>query len=253
MKKGLLIFAGVLFLGIPALTASPQSSSTPPADLSAQNPDPSKKADLLLIRKMYAEAIVEYRKALELKPQDFTVQNKLGIAYQQAQDYPQALKAYQKAVKLNPKYIEAINNLGTVYYSQKNYKKSIKYYKKAIALDPGFATAFHNMGAAYFSIEKYEDGYKAYQEAFRLDPSILERTSTGGTVKTTGGNQAKQNFYLAKIYAASGNLERAITYLQKAHESGFKDFEQLEKDPAFEKVILDERYKILKTTKPVEL
>ncbi len=254
MKKGFLVLAGVLCLGLPVVTASLHASAPPAADLPTPNNEHTKKADALLIRKMYAEAIVEYQKAIGPDAKDFVLQNKLGIAYQQAQDFGKARKAYERAVKLNPNYVEAVNNLGTIYYSQRNYKKAVKFYKKAVSLNPNFATAYHNMGAAYFSMEKYEEGFKSYQQAFQLDPSILERTSTGGTVvKTTGGNQAKQNYYLAKIYAASGDLEKAMIYLQKARENGFKDFDQLEKDPAFEKVIVDERYKELKNSKPVDL
>jgi tetratricopeptide (TPR) repeat protein len=110
------------------------------------------------------------------------------------------------------------------------------------------------MGAAYFAMNKYEEGFKAYMEAYRLDPSILERTSTHGTVvKTAGTNQAMQNFYIAKLFATNGDLEKAFIYLQKAHENGYRDWNKLEKDPAFEPLIKQERYQKLKESKPAEL
>jgi uncharacterized protein YehS (DUF1456 family) len=87
-----------------------------------------------------------------------------------------------------------------------------------------------------------------------MDPSILERTSTSGTiVKTAGGNQAMQSFYIAKLFAISGDLEKALIYLQKAQENGFKDFEKVEKEPAFQGLLKDERYIKLTQTKPVEM
>jgi tetratricopeptide (TPR) repeat protein len=254
MKKGLLLITLALVFAGMAFNGWSQSAPAGPADSTMQTADIVKKADSLLVRKMYEEAIVEYRRALALTPNEPMLLNKMGIAYQQAQNFSQSRKAYEKATKLNPKYSEAWNNLGTVFYSTKNYKKSIKFYKKALGLNPQFATALHNMGAAYFSLNKFEEGFKAIQEAYRLDPSILERTSSHGTVvKTTGGNQAMQNYYMAKLFAANGDLDKAFAYLQKAQESGFKDFEKLEKEPVFEKLIQDTRYAPLKAAKPVEL
>ncbi len=254
MKNGLLLIMLMLVSFWGAENGWSQVSSSGSSDLAAQASESVKKADSLLVRKMYEEAITEYRRALSITPQAPMLFNKMGIAYQQAQNFAQARKAYEKAIKLNSKYAEAWNNLGTVHYSTKGYKKAIKLYKKAIALNPQFATAFHNMGAAYFSLNKFEDGFKAYQEAYRLDPSILERTSAHGTVvKTTGGNQAMQNYYMAKLFAANGDLDKAFAYLQKAQESGFKDYEKLEKEPVFEKLIQDVRYPTLKASKPVEL
>jgi tetratricopeptide (TPR) repeat protein len=253
MKKGFLL-AMLLVSFWNAEHVWSQSASAGPSDSAIQASESVNKGDSFLVRKMYEEAITEYRRALSITPQEPTLFNKMGIAYQQAQNFVQARKAYEKAIKLNSKYFEAWNNLGTVYYSTKAYKKAIKQYNKAITLNLQFATAYHNMGAAYFSLNKFEDGFKAYQEAYRLDPSILERTSSHGTVvKTTGGNQAMQNYYMAKLFAANGDLDKAFAYLQKAQESGFKDYEKLEKEPAFEKLIQDARYPNLKASKPVEL
>lgn len=253
MKQGLR-FVMLLLLFWIAENGWSQTASAGSSEAAVQASEAAKKADSLLVRKMYEEAITEYRRALSITPQEPLLFNKMGIAYQQAQNYTQARRAYEKAIKLNSKYAEAWNNLGTVHYSTKGYKKAIKQYKKAISLNPRFATAYHNMGAAYFSLNKFEDGFEAYQEAYRLDPSILERTSAYGTVvKTTGGNQAMQNYYMARLFAANGDLDRAFAYLQKAQESGFKDYEKLEKEPAFEKLIQDARYPTLKASKPVEL
>ena len=220
---------------------------TPPPDKAAQASAFVQMGDLMLIRKKYEDAIIQYRKAQALTPKDAFVANKLGIAYQDLQKFPLAKKNYEQAVKFNPKYAEAWNNMGTVYYLQKNYKKAITQYQKAIEINPQFATAFHNQGAAYFARKKYDEGFKAYLEAYRLDPSILERASAGAgsVLKTSTTNQAVQNFYTAKLYAGKGNLERALLYLAKAQEKGFKEFDKVEKDTDFKELIKDERYKQL--------
>jgi tetratricopeptide (TPR) repeat protein len=98
------------------------------------------------------------------------------------------------------------------------------------------------LGAAYFAMKKYEEGFASYAEAFRLDPTILDRISTRGTIiRTAEVNQGIQNFYLAKLFATNGQPEKALTYLLKALETGFSDYEKITKDPVFKVLAQDER------------
>jgi tetratricopeptide (TPR) repeat protein len=234
------------------VSAMGYAQGTPPEDKAVQARALIRAGDALMARKNYEDAIVQYRKAQALTPREASISNKLGIAYQDIQDFSKAKKSYEQAVKLNPKYAEAWNNMGTIYYLQKNYKKAITQYQKAIEINPQFAAAFNNLGGALFARKSYEEGFKAYLEAYRLDPSILERASAGGgsVLKTSTTNEAMQNFYMAKLFAGNGNLERALLYLAKAQEKGFKEFDKVEKDPVFKELIKDERYQQLVHPKP---
>jgi tetratricopeptide (TPR) repeat protein len=108
------------------------------------------------------------------------------------------------------------------------------------------------MGAAYLGLRKYEEGFQAFQEAYRLDPTILDRASTDGTaIETTGLNQRMRNFYLAKIFAMDGQQEKAVQYLLKALEMGFKDYDKITREPAFKLVVQDERLiRAMETKRP---
>src|SRR6185436_14833092 len=95
------------------------------ASLFAQ-PNPTltaeQRADILMARKMYREAVEVYKEA----PLDSAIiWNKLGIAHHQMQLLDEARKHYEQAVRLNPRYSEAINNLGTIYYSKRSFRKAI--------------------------------------------------------------------------------------------------------------------------------
>ena len=200
------------------------------------------RADSLMVRKLYEDAILTYQKVLVLNPRDPVTHNKLGIAYHQLLDLQKAKVEYELAKKLNPKYYEAWNNLGAVYYSLKNYKKAIKYYRKAIALNSTSANTYHNLGSAYFAVNRNTEGFQSFQEAFRLDPAILEKISSSGTIiRTADVNQGVQNFYIAKLYVQSGQTEKALSYLLKAMENGFDDYDKITKDPDFKALVQDER------------
>jgi len=226
-----------------------------PVEISAENraeiDQLTKRADSLMVRKLYEDAILTYQKVLVLNPRDPIAHNKLGIAYHSLPDLQKAKVEYEHAKKLNPKYYEAWNNLGTVYYSLKNYKKAIKYYQKAIVFNPTSATTYHNLGAAYFAVNKSVEGFQSFQEAFRLDPAILEKISNSGTIIRTGYvNQGIQNFYIAKLFIQSGQTEKALSYLLKALENGFDDYDKITKDPDFKALAQDERLARMLPSKP---
>lgn len=250
MSKKLLLFGILFMLGI-AFAVGKETPVVLSPEKQAELDQIVRKADTLLARKFYEDSVQEYRKALAINARDHVVQNKLGIAYHQLQNLAMAKKQYELAKKINPRYPEAWNNLGTIYYSLKNYKKAVKSYKKSLELNPQSATVHHNMGAAYFGMKKYEEGFMAFQEAYRLDPSILDRTSNYGTViKTTELNQGMQNFYLAKIFAMNGQQEKAVSYLLKALEMGFNEYDKITKEPAFKLVVQDERLTRAMEVKP---
>lgn len=236
------LIVGFLIISILPLLADGRRQTEISEQNRAEIEQLTKRADSLMARKLYEDAILTYQKALVLNPLDPIAHNKLGIAYHLLPDLKMAKGEYEKAKKLNPRYYEAWNNLGTVHYSLKNYKKAIKYYQKAVAINSSSATTYHNLGAAYFAVNKYVEGFQSFREAFRLDPAILEKLSSSGTIiRTAEVNQGIQNFYIAKLYIQNGQPEKALSYLLKAIENGFDDYDKITKDPDFKILAQDER------------
>jgi tetratricopeptide (TPR) repeat protein len=185
-----------------------------------------------MARKMYREAIEVYREG----PQDSAITwNKIGIAYHQLMQLETAKKHYEQAIKVNPKYAEAINNLGTVHYAKKNYRRAIGQYRKALKLNPTSASIYSNLGTAEFARKKYKECFEAYEHALALDSEVFEHRSSYGVLlqERSVQEKAKYHYYLARIYAKSGNHERALLYLRKALEEGFKEREKLMEDSEF--------------------
>jgi tetratricopeptide (TPR) repeat protein len=197
-----------------------------------QQISPELRADILMARKMYREAIDYYLQA----PQDSAViMNKIGIAHHQLTELQLAKKYYEKASKLKPDYAEAINNLGTVYYAQKNYRRAIASYKKAIDYSPTSASMLMNLGTAYFARKNYDLAFATYQDALKLDPEVFEHRGTNGTLlqERSVEERAKFHFYLARTYAKAGATDRALMYLRKALEEGFKEKDKIYHGPEF--------------------
>ena len=203
----------------------PLTASPPP--VSAET-----RADIMMARKRFREAIDLYRQAGLDSP---VILNKTGMAFYQLDDLTHAKKYYELAVKVKPDYAQAINNLGTVDYAQKNYRRAIRAYKNALRLEPRSAPFLSNLGTAWFARKNYAQAFELYQEAMKIDPEIFEyRDSLGATlVERDVAERAKFHFYLAKTYAKAGMTDRALLYLRKALEEGFKDRAQIVDGPEF--------------------
>jgi tetratricopeptide (TPR) repeat protein len=226
-------------VGLPAQQASNDGLRLPTREF-AGNATPAvrpnltleQRGDIFMARKMYREAVEVYQQG---PANSAIVANKIGIAYHQLTFLPQARKQYEKAQKIDSSYSEAVNNLGTIYYAQKNYRKAIKQYKKALKLNPNSASIHSNLGTAHFARKKYKDAFTEYQTALSLDPEVFEHRNSHGVLlqERSVEERAKFHFYLAKTYAKSGQTERALLYIRKAIEEGFKERGRFSEDSDF--------------------
>ena len=207
-----------------------------------------RRGDTFFARKMYEDAIVEYRNSIAVDRYNASTLNRLGLVYHQSQKLPEAERYYREAVKQNPYYLEAMNNVGTLEYVRKRYDRALDQYNRALKLRPESPTILINVGACLFAMERYDDGLKAYQHALSIDPKVFERNAGSGfgtLIQTSQRADSLLNFNLAKLFAANGDKERAVSYLYRAVEEGFKDIEKIRTDPAFAILAEDVRYQQL--------
>jgi tetratricopeptide (TPR) repeat protein len=220
--------------GLVAPGSSQQQAEAPrtPAELTLED-----RGDIQMARKSYADALDFYQRALKHgESTPAKLWNKMGISYQQQQNYRASRKAYKKALRSQKDFAEVWNNIGTTYYLEKNAKKSIKYYRRAIELRSDNASFHLNLGTALYERKKYPEAVEEYRAAVVLDPECLTRHSLTGTVVQTREADAKFFFYLAKVFASVGRPEEAVRYLRRAFEDGFHDQKALEKDPDLQKL-----------------
>ena len=193
--------------------------------------------DLFMARKQYFEAAQAYKNLSDQNPRNAVYLNKLGIALHQQEALGLALKCYQRALKVNPHYADAENNIGTIWYQRKKYSKAIRAYERAIKMRDDMAVLYSNLGYAYFGNKKYEESITAFRTALAKDPQLFEHNSSrSGSLLQDRSVSDRGRFYflLAKSFAQSGNVERAVLYLRKAKDEGYASLvADLKKDKAF--------------------
>ncbi len=248
MLRSILALTFAAAMIIPLLATPPQAPTglgtpTAPAPSTVQPLTPEMRGDIMMARKQYREAVDLYRiGGADKSP---ILSNKTGIAFHQLLDLSNAQKYYEKAIKLNPKYSEAINNLGTVYYAKKSYRRAVEQYKKALRLAPFSASVLSNLGTAYFARKNFEEALLAYQQALAIDPEVFEHHGANGTVlqERSVEDRAKFHLYMSKTYAKAGIPDRALLYLRRSLEEGYKEKDKILKDPDFATLLENEEFK----------
>ena len=108
------------------------------------------------------DAEMHYRTALEVKPNDVTAYNNLGITLNKLGRLEEAEVNFRKAIDVKSDFAEAHNNLGTVLQDNGKIYDAEASYKKAIELNPNFRAALINRGQILFDKNKFELSLKDF-------------------------------------------------------------------------------------------
>lgn len=92
-----------------------------------------------------------------------------------AQKEKEAILLYRRALEINPGSKEACLGLGNAYLTIGRNKEAIIWLKKALELDPDLAVAHHNLALAYYYAQKYDLAIKHSDRAGGLGYTISPR------------------------------------------------------------------------------
>ncbi len=107
------------------------------------------RAVMLIQKQKYREAIVDFERALKLKPDYLNTIVGLGAMYQNLGEYESAIKQYKRALAIDPNHSGTHNNLAISYYTVRQYKLAIEHADKAKALGFNVQQAFLDELAKY--------------------------------------------------------------------------------------------------------
>jgi tetratricopeptide (TPR) repeat protein len=234
----------------------PQTSDVrPPVSLVTGTPEElEKRGDELRDKKDFLQALDNFEAANKKRPSAI-VQNKIGMTYIAMGRLDKAKDALKRATKMDKNYAEAYNNLGVVYHLGKKYGEAIKNYRKALQLKDDSASFHSNLATSLIEKKQFEDAMVEYKKAFSLDPEVFERSSrTGVSAKMSSPeDRARFSYVLARLYAANGDMDKALFYLRKAMEDGYSDINNVYKDSEFASLRSDERFSELMAAKPASI
>ena len=122
-----------------------------------------------------ASAMKELKKAEAKYPDDHLLQYDLGLIYYTRGRFDEAIVHYKKAVELDADFGPAINSLGNSYAGKKDWDKAIFYYNQVIG-DILYATphfTYSGLGNAYYYKGELERSEEYYLEALKIQPEFI--------------------------------------------------------------------------------
>jgi len=172
------------------------------------------------------EAIVNFQKALEIKPDYAEAHSNLGVALFQKGQVDEAIVQYQEALEIKPNYAKAHSNLGVALSQKGQVDEAIVQYQGALELNPNDADAYTNLGVALLKKGQVDEAMVQYQKALEINPNYAEAHSNLGVVLFQKGevDEAIAQFQEAlrlkpDFTAAQNNLAKAQAMVRQAHGS----------------------------------
>lgn len=122
----------------------------------------------------YTEAISEFQKALQLRPDIPASHNNLGVSFYRKGEIQQAINEYKATLRLKPDHVNAHMNLAMVFYQQGDLEASISHLRDALRLQPKLAYAHYQLALALQKQGKVEEAKSHYETAIQINPAYTD-------------------------------------------------------------------------------
>ena len=124
--------------------------------------------------KDYAEMATNYDKAVEVigpvpKQADWTIFFQRGIAYERLKKWEQAEPNFKKALELNPEQPQVLNYLGYSWVDMnRNLEEGLDMIRRAVELRPDDGYIVDSLGWAYYRMGRFEEAVTELERAVQL-------------------------------------------------------------------------------------
>ncbi len=151
-------------------------------------------------------AFVSFQKAIQANPNNYEAHYALGSVYFQRKEYADAEKEFRRCVELQPENGEALNFYGRTLVELRRLPEAVQMLRKA-ATHPLYATpdrAYVNMGYALQLQGDVHGAIRAYQDALKIDPPNVPRALVYlelGRLHMQQGEDSKAREALAQVKA----------------------------------------------------
>ena len=119
-----------------------------------------------------SDAIICYRRAIQLQPTLIDAYLNLGKLLSKAGANDKALRCYQEGIKYNPQNHQLYFHLGLCFTQQSNWEAAINCYQQALQIKSDYWEALHNLGGALSSQRLWSEAINVYRRAIKLKPDL---------------------------------------------------------------------------------
>ena len=144
------------------------------------------------------EAVAEYRRAIEIKPDAAELHRSLGLIYLLNNAYDESQRALERALELDGANPRSLYVAGRLFVAKQQHAESIPFLESALQLDPNLVEARPSLGRAYLRVGRVEEAAAQLEQALILD------------------YYGDIHYSLFQAYRRLGNMERAKLALDRS-------------------------------------
>lgn len=123
-------------------------------------------------KKMYKEAIEEYKRSLKEEPKYATSHYNLGRDYLLLGWYDLAMQKFKDTLEIVPAFAPAHNNLGLTYWYKGEFLDAEVQFKEALSYQNDMIEAHYNLAILYEAFEKYRKAAAYLRQALKINPDL---------------------------------------------------------------------------------
>jgi predicted O-linked N-acetylglucosamine transferase (SPINDLY family) len=140
------------------------------------------RGNALMALNRHAEALASFDKAIALDASYVEAHSKRGDALRQCKRYDESIASYDKALTLRPDSWRDHFNKGVVLQESGRHLEAIASYDRAVALKADFAEAYNNRGNVLADVQRLAEALQNYDKAIDLRPDYAEPLNNRGNV-----------------------------------------------------------------------
>jgi len=163
----------------------------------------------------FPEAIGEFQRALQIKPDYAEARYNLGAALLESGDPAAAIAQLRSALEVLPNPAPAHNLIGEALAQQNQPDAAVKEYQAALAIAPDFFQAYFNLGNALDKLNRYDEAVAAYRAALKLDATNATLHNNLAVALLQQGNFAGAQHEFAEALRLQPDYAAARDHLDK--------------------------------------
>ena len=204
-------------------------------------------------------AETEFKRALQLNGNYPVAHQWYGSYLSSMGRHQEAIAEKKRAVELDPLSLVMNRSAGWTFYFARRYDEAIEQYRKTLELDPNFAVAHLWLGEAYKQKGMHQEAILELQRASVLSGQDHAKLAALGHAYAFSGRRAEATMILEKleemskrsyvppydfavIFAGLGEKDKALEWLQKAHEDRSAYLVYLNVEPIWDSLRSDPRF-----------
>jgi eukaryotic-like serine/threonine-protein kinase len=207
----------------------------------------------------FAAAEQLLRRAVSLAPNDAEIHWTFGSVLPAVGQLGEALAEMRKALALNPLDPAYARWVARFQLYAGDFQGVVEQGEKIIELDDKYVLGYVDVGSAFLGLGRPETALEWYQRGQRLESSArsydvfivralaqLDRREEAEEILGRLEEEARQRYvrpdHMAMGYAALGNIDRAMYWLERAHQTHSAGLIYLHLDPGFAPLRSDPRF-----------